>query len=262
MLPSVGLGSWITFNVGDDPNLRNECAAVIAAFLQEGGGVIDSSPMYGSAQSVIGYGLAQAGNTQALFSADKVWTDGSNGASQVGETQAAWGLERFDLLQVHNLVDWQAHLPMLFDMKSRGMVRYVGVTTSHGRRHDDLERIMRTQPIDFVQLTYNAADQEAEKRLMQLAHDRGIGVIANRPFQRGRLPERLRGRPLPDWAAEVGATSWAQLLLGFVLSHPDITVAIPATSRVDHLRENKAVARGQTWNPDLRVRMAAIASDL
>ena len=150
---------------------------------------------------------------------------------------------------------------MLFDMKSAGLVRYIGVTTSHGRRHGELEKIMRSQKIDFVQLTYNAADREAERRLLPLARDRGIGVIVNRPFQRG-LPDRLHGRSLPDWSAAVGASSWAQLLLGFILSHPDVTVAIPATSRVDHLRENKAAARGQQWDRDLRQRMAAIASDL
>lgn len=261
-IPAVGLGSWITFNVGSDIRLRDECAAVIGAFLRDGGGMIDSSPMYGSSQSVIGYGLAKAGSTETLFSADKVWTDAASGPGQIAETRANWGVRRFDLLQVHNLVDWQAHLPMLFEMKAAGLVRYVGITTSHGRRHDDVERIMRTHPLDFVQLTYNAADREAERRLLPVAGERGIGVIVNRPYRRGHLPARLAGRDLPDWAASVGAGSWAQLLLGFILSRPEVTVAIPATSRVDHVRENKAAARGQTWDGDLRRRMAAIADDL
>ena len=261
-IPAVGLGSWITFNVGSDPVLRDESADVIDAFLGAGGGMIDSSPMYGSSQAVIGYGLRKIGNTNGLFSADKVWTDARNGKDQIAQTQDAWGVHRFDLLQVHNLVDWAAHLPMLFDMKSAGQIRYVGITTSHGRRHADLERIMRDHPLDFVQLTYNAADRDTERRLLPLAQDRGIGVIANRPFRRGQLPERLRGRPLPDWATQVGASSWAQLLLGFVLDHPAVTVAIPATTRVDHLLENKASAHGQRWDADTRRRMIEIADSL
>lgn len=257
LIPAVGLGSWITFNVGEDPVLRDESAAVIDAFLRDGGGVIDSSPMYGSAQAVIGHGLARSDRRGAAFAADKVWTDAADGPAQIAETGARWGRERFDLLQVHNLMDWEAHLPLLFEMKAAGRVRYVGITTSHGRRHDAVERIMRAHPIDFVQLTYNAADRAAEERLLPLARDRGIGVIANRPFQRGHLTSRLETAPLPDWAGEIGASSWAQLLLGFVLSHPDITVAIPATTRVDHVRENKAAGRIAGWTPDLRARIAA-----
>jgi len=259
-MPMVGLGSWITFNVGDDPQLMDECAAVMAAFFAGGGHMIDSSPMYGSAQPVIGYGLKKLGQPKALFSADKVWTSG-DGAAQIAETRSFWGVPRFDLLQVHNLVAWETQLPLLFEMKAAGKLRYVGITTSEGRRHDLFEKIMRDHPLDFVQLTYNAVDREAEERLLPLARERGIAVIVNRPFQQGALTRRLANAPLPDWAGEIGATRWAQLLLKFILAHPAVTVAIPATSRVDHVRENLSAAAGPLPDADLRERISASARE-
>ncbi|MEM7498523.1 MAG: aldo/keto reductase [Pseudomonadota bacterium] len=257
VVPAVGLGTWITFNVGRDPELLQRSTAVMRAFFEEGGGVIDSSPMYGSAQATLGHGLGELGRPQALFAADKVWTgDPSEGWEQIEETRRLWGIERFDLLQVHNLVEWRAHLETLTAMKAEGRLRHIGVTTSHGRRHGELARIMEREPIDFVQLTYNAADREAEARLLPLAAERGIGVIVNRPYRRGGLIDRTRGAPLPGFATEIGAGSWAQLLLAFVLSHPAVTVAIPATTRPEHVRENKAVARGPMPDPALRRRIA------
>ncbi|RWQ40024.1 MAG: twin-arginine translocation signal domain-containing protein, partial [Mesorhizobium sp.] len=169
MLPAVGLGTWITFNVGDDPVLRDECAEVIAAFFEAGGRMIDSSPMYGSSQPVIGYGLEKLGRPKALFSAEKVWTSAADGAAQIEQSRRFWGVPRFDLMQVHNLVGWEAHLENLFAMKADGRIRYVGITTSEGRRHDLFEQIMRAHPLDFVQLTYNVVDREAEERLLSLA---------------------------------------------------------------------------------------------
>lgn len=257
-LPVVGLGSWITFNVGSDPVLRDQCAQVIAAFAEEGGGMIDSSPMYGSSQDTIGYGLDRLADPSAVFSAEKVWTSSPDeGPTQVAKTRRKWGVAGFDLLQVHNLRAWQAHLDTLFAMKDAGRLTYVGITTSHGRRHDLFERIMRDHPLDFVQLTYNALDREAEARLLPLATEHGIAVIVNRPYRRGALIERFRGKPLPGWAAEIGAKSWAQILLKFAISHPAVTVAIPATRQVAHLRENKAAARGPLPDGALRSRMAA-----
>ncbi|GAB2176027.1 aldo/keto reductase [Dongia sp. agr-C8] len=260
-MPMVGLGSWITFNVGDDPKLREECAGVMAAFFEGGGRMIDSSPMYGSAQPVIGYGLNKLGRPKALFSAEKVWTSG-DGAAQIETTRQYWGVERFDLLQVHNLVDWETKLPLLMEMKAAGKLRYVGITTSEGRRHDLFEEIMRNHPLDFVQLTYNPIDREAEERLLPLAAERGIAVIVNRPFQQGRLTRRLEGEALPDWAGEIGAASWAQIVLKFILAHPAVTVAIPATSRVDHVRENLAAATGPLPDPALRERISTRLRDL
>ena len=261
-VPAVGIGSWITFNVGDDPLLRAECRAVMAAFFEAGGGIVDSSPMYGSSQEVIGDALATLGRPPDLFSADKVWTDAADGPEQIAETTRRWGVERFDLLQVHNLIDWEANLDTLDAMKAAGRLRYTGVTTSHGRRHAELEAVMRRRPPDFVQLTYNIVDREAERRLLPFALERGIAVICNRPFQRGRLPDRLAGRPLPGWAGEIGITTWPQYLLKFILSHPAVTAAIPATRRVDHLRENKSAAFGPMPEAAMRRRMAAHVQNL
>ncbi|HSK38551.1 MAG TPA: aldo/keto reductase, partial [Arenibaculum sp.] len=187
-LPAVGLGSWITFNVGNDIVARNACAEVMRAFFEAGGRMIDSSPMYGSSQEVIGYGLARLGDRADVFSADKVWiSSGSAGPRQIEESRGNWGVPGFDLMQVHNLLSWQAHLETLFAMKAEGRLRYVGITTSEGRRHGEFERIMREQPLDFVQITYNVLDREVEDRILPLARDRGIGVIVNRPFRQGAL---------------------------------------------------------------------------
>ena len=262
-VPAVGLGTWITFNVGDDPVLRDECAAVMAAFFKAGGRLIDSSPMYGSSQSVIGYGLQKLGQPPALFSADKVWTSsGSSGPAQIGVSLSLWGVPRFDLLQVHNLVAWEEHLKMLFDLKAAGQVRYVGITTSEGRRHDLFEEIMRKEPLDFVQVTYNIVDREVEERILPLARDRGMSVIVNRPFQQGALTRRLEREPLPEWSAEIGASTWAQFILKFILAHPAVTVVIPATTRVDHVRENVAAAAGTVPDEPLRRRMSAYVANL
>ena len=258
-LPVVGLGTWITFNVGDDPVARDERAEVLRAFFAAGGGVVDSSPMYGSSQAVIGHGLAKLGEPAGLFAATKVWTwSGSAGPGQIAESRELWGVDRFDLLQVHNLLSWEAHLETLLAMKADGRVRYVGVTTSHGRRHDELEAIMRDQPIDFVQVTYNAVDREVEERILPLAAERGIGVIANRPFRGGSLVDQVERHPLPGWAAaEVDCANWAQFLLKFIVSHPAVTCAVPATTRVDHLGENISAARGRLPDAATRARMAA-----
>lgn len=262
-LPLVGLGSWITFNVGNDRVARDASAEVMRAFFQAGGRLIDSSPMYGSAQEVIGYGLRKLGLPKTLFAADKVWTSaGDEGRGQIEQSRRNWGIARFDLLQVHNLLAWQAHLPTLFAMKSAGRLRHVGISTSHGRRHGDLERIMASQPLDFVQLTYNLFDREAEQRLLPLARERGIAVIANRPFQQGALISRLERHALPAWAAEIDCGSWAQFALKFIISHPAVTCAIPATTRVDHVRENLGAATGRLPDPAMRARMAAFVARL
>lgn len=262
-IPAVGLGSWITFNVGHDVALRDECAVVMAAFFESGGRMIDSSPMYGSAQAVIGYGLNKIDRKNAVFSADKVWTSqAENGQAQVQESAAQWGVTHFDLLQVHNLLSWRPHLDMLTAMKQAGQLHYIGITTSEGRRHDELERVMREQPLDFVQLTYNVVDREAEHRLLPLAMDRGMGIIVNRPFQQGALLRRLARHALPPWAADIQANSWAQFVLKFIASHPAVTCAIPATTRVDHVRENMASITGPMPDASMRARMAAYIQDL
>jgi diketogulonate reductase-like aldo/keto reductase len=247
-LPLVGLGSWITFNVGDDPVARDSCAEVMRAFFEAGGRLIDSSPMYGSSQEVIGYGLGKLGRPPQLFAADKVWiSSGSRGPEQIETSRKLWGIPRFSLLEVHNVMSWEEHLPTLFAMKKAGQVGYVGVTTSEGRRHDVIEKVMRTQPVDFVQVTYNAVDREVEERILPLARERSIGVICNRPFRRGELIQRTERVPLP---------------LKFIVSHPSVACAIPATSRVDHVRKNMGASRGRLPDEALRKRIAAEVAKL
>lgn len=260
-IPRVGLGTWITFNVGQDPPARARCAQVMRAFFEAGGRLIDSSPMYGSAQGVVGEGLRSLGAQQRVFSADKVWTSG-DGAAQAEASRRLWQLPRFELLQVHNLLAWERQLPLLQAMKERGQLRYVGITTSEGRRHREFEQVMRGHKLDFVQLTYNLFDREVEERLLPLAADRGIAVLVNRPFQEGALIRRLERHPLPPWAAEIECTSWAQFALKFAISHPAVTCAIPATRRVDHVRENMGAARGRMPDEAMRRRMAAHVAGL
>jgi diketogulonate reductase-like aldo/keto reductase len=262
-VPAVGLGTWITFNVGADRTLRDECADVMGAFFQAGGRMIDSSPMYGSSQEVIGHGLRRLGHPQALFSADKVWISSPTaGPKQIEESRRHWDIPRFDLLQVHNLLSWESHLETLFAMKAEGRLRYVGITTSEGRRHGEFERIMAAHPLDFVQVSYNVLDREVEQRILPLAMERGIGVIVNRPFRQGSLTRSLEGEALPDWAAAIEARTWAQFLLKFIISHPAVTCAIPATTQVGHVVENMAASRGPMPDEAMRRRMAAFVEDI
>jgi aryl-alcohol dehydrogenase-like predicted oxidoreductase len=256
-LPTIGMGTWITFNVGDNPEALAVRREILGAFFNAGGGMIDSSPMYGSAEAVLGRTLPADAHARGLFAATKVWTrDGAAGPAEMETSRRLWELPRFDLLQVHNLLAWEEHLETLKQMRADGRVRYIGITTSHGRRHRDLERIMEQEPIDFVQLTYNVVDREAEARLLPLAREKGIAVIANRPYRGGSLPERAAGRPLPGWGREIGCETWPQALLTYIVAHPAVTCAIPATSRVEHMRENMAAARGPLPDAALRRRIA------
>ncbi len=258
-LPVLGLGSWITFNVGADPPARRRCAEVMRAFFEAGGALVDSSPMYGSSQQVIGDALAQGVGVGRIYAADKVWTGSgaAAGVAQIEQSRRHWGVARFDLLQVHNLLDWDQHLPLLFEKRAAGQLRHVGITTSHGRRHRDIESILSQQPVDLVQLTYNPVDREVEQRILPLAAERGIGVIVNRPFRGGALLDTLQRHRLPDWAAEIDCASWAEVVLKFAISHPAVTCAIPATSRVDHVRQNMRAGSGRMPDPPLRRRIAA-----
>jgi diketogulonate reductase-like aldo/keto reductase len=257
-MPAIGLGSWITFNVGNDPRGRDASAEVVRAFFDAGGRMIDSSPMYGSSQPTIGYALKKLNYPNALFSAEKVWIGGvAEGAKQMEASRSHWGVPRFDLMQVHNLLSWREHLPKLQAMKAAGQLRYLGITTSHGRRHDDIEKIMRSEAIDFVQISYSLVDREIEQRILPVAQERGIGIIVNRPFREGALLESLRKHRVPAWAAEIDCTSWAQVALKFVITHPGVTCAIPATSQLAHVRENMAAMRGRMPDAALRARMAS-----
>ena len=262
-VPVIGMGSWITFNVGEDKELRDHRVKVLQTFFYMGGGVIDSSPMYGSSEAVIGYCLERIPNKRALFSATKVWTIFKwLGVRQMEASRQLWGTDRFDLMQIHNMLDWETHLETLLDWKAQGRVRYIGMTTSHGRRHDALETVMSEQPLDFVQFTYNILDREAERRLLPLAAERGLAVIVNRPFRRGALFDDFERRPLPDWTREFDCANWAQFFLKFIVSHPAVTCAIPATSQVDHMRENMGAAFGRLPEPETRERMIRYVASL
>lgn len=256
-IPAIGMGTYITFNVGPAEPLRRARSKVLQTFLDLGGGLIDSSPMYGSSEDVVGWCLKRCSKTDRMFSATKIWTDSdAEGREQMRDSLKLWGVDHFDLQQVHNLVNLDAHLDHLRTLKEDGRIRHLGVTTSHGRRHDDLEALMKNEPLDFVQLTYNLANRRAEERLLPLAKERGIAVIANRPYQGGALMERYQDRPLPDWKEEVGVTNWADFCLKFIISHPAITCAIPATSQVVHMKENMGALRGTLPDEDGRRRMA------
>ena len=256
LLPVIGLGTWISFDIGDDIDARPQRLKVLHAFFEQGGGMIDSSPMYGSAEYVLGGLLKNIPAARKLFAATKVWTLGrQRGVEQLMASRKLWGVPRLDLVQVHNLLDWEAHLETLSAWKREGRIRYLGLTTSHGRRHDEMERIMNKAPLDFVQFTYNISDREAEQRLLPLARERKIAVIANRPFQHGDLFSRVKGKPLPVWAREFDCGNWAQFFLKFIVSHPAVTCAIPATRQPAHLIENMGAGRGQLPDAAMRQHM-------
>ncbi len=256
-LPVIGLGSSRTFDIGSDESTLSGLVEVLQAFFANGGELIDSSPMYGSAEQVIGSLLSHVNNSERLFAATKVWTDGEqSGIQQMKESLGDWGLRRFDLMQIHNLRDWKTHLQTLKAWKAEGKVRYIGITTSHGRYHRELEEILRNERLDFVQFSYNIDNRTAEERLLPLAADRGMAVLINRPYQRGGLFQKVKGRELPDWAAECDCASWGQFFLKFIVSHPAVTCVIPATAKVRHLQDNMGAGFGRLPDAAMRNRMA------
>ena len=227
--------------------------AVVAGAFEAGVRVVDSSPMYGRAEAVVGDLATELKIVDALFVATKVWTSGRDaGVAQMEESLRRLRKPKLDLMQVHNLVDWRTHLATLRGWKQAGRVRYLGVTHYTASAYDELERVLRAEPVDFVQLNYSVAERDAERRLLPLARDRGIAVLANRPFAEGALLRRLTRRALPDWAEGIGCASWAEVLLKFVLSHPAVTCVIPATANVEHLRANMRAGSGPL--PDARLR--------
>jgi diketogulonate reductase-like aldo/keto reductase len=225
--------------------------------------MVDSSPMYGQAQDAIGEALREIGETPTLFSATKVWTEGRQaGIEQMEEAMRLWGINRFDLIQVHNLVDWSTQLPWLYDWQAADRVRYTGITTSHGSRHSEMEKLMRSESFEFVQFTYSLANRQAEQRLLPLAQEQKKAVIVNRAFEGGNMFSKVRGKPLPDFAAELDCNSWAQYFLKFVISHPAVTCVIPATSDLKHLEDNMDAMRGRLPNADQREEMVRYFNSL
>lgn len=255
-VPVIGMGTWQTFDVDDDPELVAARARVLKTFFDRGGSMVDSSPMYNSSEQVIGKCLEILDNDAGLFSATKVWTPGRwLGIKQMQRSQRLWGVSRFDLMQIHNMLDWETHLETLKAWKADGKIRYIGITTSHGRRHKALAEALEREHFDFVQFTYNLLDREAEQRLLPLAAERGTAVVINRPFRHGDLFYKVQGKPLPTWAGEFDCANWAQFFLKFIVSHPAVTVVIPATTRVDHMQENMGSGYGRLPGPAMRQRM-------
>jgi len=259
-IPVVGLGTWRTFDVGPAPAERAPLKTVLQRFVELGGRVIDSSPMYGTAESVAGDLAAELAVTDKLFFATKVWTSGREaGVAQIEQSFRRFRTKRLDLLQIHNLLDWKTQLRTLRDFKQTGRIRYVGVTHYTASAYDELERVLRSEPLDFLQVNYSVGEREAERRILPLAAERGIAVLVNRPFAEGGLFQRVRGRPLPAWAAEIGCESWAQLLLKWVLGNPAATCVIPATSRPEHLVDNMKAAMGALPDQKMRDQIAMAA---
>ena len=255
-LPVIGMGTSRTFDVSGDRLTLARLGEVLQVFFDNGGALIDSSPMYGAAESVVGKLLPTVHNTDALFTATKVWTYGRQaGIDQMRQSMQRMGVQSMDLMQIHNLRDWQVHLPTLRQWKSEGKVRYIGITTSHGRFHSELERILRSEPLDFVQLTYNIEDRAVEERLLPIAADKGIATLINRPYQRGALFKRVRNSGLPAWAADIGCRSWGQYFLKWIVSHPAVTCVIPATSKVHHMKDNMAAGFGKLPDQKMRRKM-------
>ncbi len=257
-LPVVGVGTWRTFDVGAGTKERAPLADVLKTLFEAGGSVIDSSPMYGASEGVVGDLLVGMKAHDKAFLATKVWTQGRDaGIRQMQDSMRLLKDERLDLMQIHNLVDWRAHLATLRAWKNEGRIRYLGITHYTPGAHDQLEAVMRAEKLDFVQLNYAIDDRAAEKRLLPLAADRGIAVLVNQPFGGGGLIRSLRDKPLPDWAKEIDCTSWAQVLLKFCLGHPAVTCVIPGTSRPEHMADNARAGMGKLPDAALRARMAA-----
>lgn len=263
LLPVVGLGTWQTFDIGAAQSARAPLKEVLGEFVRLGGSVLDSSPMYGKSESVAGDLAAELGAHKQLFVATKVWTSGRDaGIGQMEESFKRLRAQRIDLMQVHNLVDYRTHLATLRAWKEQGKVRYIGVTHYTASAYDQLARVIAAEDMDFVQLNYSLAERDAEQRLLPLAADRRIAVLVNRPFAEGALFRKARGKPLPPWAKEIGCASWAQLFLKFVISHPAVTCAIPATSKVEHLVDNMQAASAPLPDAKARDRIARYLADL
>jgi len=273
-LPVIGLGTWQTFDVDLTSDTRRQLEDVLSLFVKLGGRVIDSSPMYGRSEEVIGDLTATLGirdklatgrvrPTGGLFVATKVWTRGKeNGIRSMERSMVRLRTKRIDLMQVHNLLDVHIHLETLREWKKQGRIRYIGITHYESGAFGEVEKIMRNEKLDFVQINYSLMEREAEERLLPLAQERGIAVIVNRPFGGGDLFRRVHSKPLPEWAAEFECRSWAQFFLKWIVGHPAVTCAIPATDKPRHVEDNMQGGIGRLPDAKMRERMVEIASSL
>ena len=256
-IPAIGLGTWQVFDAGSDAAARAPLREVLAAFAKAGGKMIDSSPMYGSAESVAGDLVAELGLRDRLFVATKVWTRGrEDGIKQMESSFKRLKVKQMDLMQVHNLMDAGIHAKTLLDWKAKGRIRYIGITHYTSSAYAEVEKTLKAGPYDFLQINYSLAERESERRLLPLAHEKKVAVIANRPFAEGAMFRRVRGKPLPPWAAEIGVASWAQYFLKWIVGHPAITCVIPGTGKPEHIADNVAAGFGALPDEAMRRRMA------
>lgn len=263
MLPVVGLGTYQSFGVGQDAGERAPLKEVLRLFVEHGGTLVDSSPMYGTSEGVVGDIASELGLTDKLFMATKVWTSGrESGIQQMDESMRLMKVRRMDLLQIHNLQDWKTHAKTLQEWKAAGKIRYTGITHYHSGAYDELERLMKTKQFDFVQFNYSISEREAEESVLPLAQETGTAVIINRPFAQASLFSRVRGKEVPEWAAEFDCKSWGQFFLKYILGHPAVTCVIPATSKPKHLVDNMGAGVGPLPDTPMRRKMAQYMDSL
>jgi len=256
LLPIIGMGTWQTFDIGEGKEQRTQMRDILRAFYNRGGRVLDSSPMYGRSEDVLGDLTADLKLLGQFFMATKVWTSGANqGIQQMKSSMSKMRTQPMDLMQVHNLVDVKTHLRTLREWKAAGKIRYIGLTHYVVSAHDDLERLIRSEEIDFIQVNFSIQTRNAEKRLLDVAQDHEVGVLINRPYEGGNLFRRMKGKALPEWAAEWDISSWGQFFLKYIVSHPAVTCAIPATSKLHHLEDNMGAAFGRLPDENTRKKM-------
>lgn len=256
LLPIIGMGTWQTFDIGEGKEQRNQMRDILAAFYNRGGRVLDSSPMYGRSEDVLGDLTADLKLLSKFFMATKVWTSGAaRGIQQMESSMSKMRTQPMDLMQVHNLVDVKTHLRTLREWKAAGKIRYIGLTHYVVSAHDDLERLIQSEEIDFIQVNFSIQTRNAERRLLAIAQDHEVGVLINRPYEGGSLFRRMKGKALPEWAAEWDISSWGQFFLKYIVSHPAVTCAIPATSKLHHLEDNMGAAFGRLPDEPTRKKM-------
>lgn len=260
-LPCIGVGTWQTFNVGRSDHERDPLKAVLEKLTEQGGAMVDSSPMYGASEEVVGDLSAELNLNARLFLATKVWTSGKEeGIQQMNNSFRLLRRSKLDLMQIHNLVDWQTHLSTLRAWKEQGKIRYLGITHYTESSYSSIEKILKSQAIDFLQINYSIQSREAEKILFPLAMEKKVGVIVNQPFEEGKLFQMVKGKELPSWAAEFDCQSWAQFFLKFILSHPAVNCVIPGTSKPQHMADNLEAGKGKLPTADLRKKMIELLS--
>ncbi len=262
-LPIVGLGTWQVFDAGSDQAARAPLKEVLKSFFAAGGRVLDSSPMYGSSESVVGDLCSELNVCEPLFVATKVWTSGRDEGNRQMETSfRRLKVKQMDLMQVHNLLDVATHTKTLLDWKTQGRVRHIGITHYNSSAYGEVEKTLKAAPYDFLQINYSLGERESERRLLPYARERKVAVLINRPFAEGALFRRVKGKPLPGWAGELGIASWAQYFLKWILGHPAVTCVIPGTGRPEHMADNMEAGRGALPDEKQRQRMTAYYDSL